>query len=55
MKDFWLGFAVAACVCLSGFITWEYCRFVPVVVRPVPVPVSSNNIPDLAPVIIDRD
>ena len=52
MKDFWLGFSVAACLCLMSFMTWEYIRFVPVVVKPIPVPVSSD-IPELSPVIME--
>tara|TARA_Y100001973_G_scaffold40643_1_gene60782 strand:- start:2123 stop:2287 length:165 start_codon:yes stop_codon:yes gene_type:complete len=54
MKDFWLGFSVATCVCLAGFIAWEYIRYVPVVVKPVPVPVSNGSkVPELSPVITE--
>ena len=52
MKDFWLGFSVATCLCLSGFIAWEYCRFVPVVVKTVAVPTSNTGIPELSPVLV---
>ena len=54
MKDFWLGFLASTCLCLAGFIAWEYIRYTPVVVKPVPVPVSSKMpVPELAPVITE--
>ena len=53
MKDFCLGFLAATCLCLIGFMAWEYVRFVPVVVKPVPVPVYSSPVPELSPVITE--
>ena len=54
MKDFWLGFLAATCLCLSGFLVWDYCRFVPVVLKPVPVQVpNSAKVPELEPVLIE--
>ena len=40
MKDFILGFFVAAFIASAGYIIWENHRHVPVLIKEVPVPVK---------------
>ncbi len=40
MREFMLGFFVAASLGLSLYIYWENKRYVPVVIKQVPVPVQ---------------
>lgn len=45
MKSFWLGFFMSSSLCLVTYIAWEYHRYVPVVIKPIPVPVPMSQLP----------
>lgn len=46
MKDFILGFFVAAFIASAGYIIWENHRHIPVLIKEVPVPVQMQMGPN---------
>jgi len=57
MRNFLLGFFVAATLSLSGYLVWEHFRHVPVLIQqikvPVPTPMGDINPEPIQPMVTE--
>jgi len=55
VRNFFLGFFVATTLALSGYLVWEYLRYVPILIQKqeVPVPSSPSHNVEPFPMIVE--